>query len=166
MKYFILSLSAVILFALSCTKITSPVTQQQMLRNGKWKVSSGTTSNRNIGPKTVYNDTLLTTGCAADNYLVFGAGNAGTVNTGNNKCSATEPNTQNFYWDLLNNGNTLVVNNGDLFFGSPNVNATVSNFSQSGFTMKYYVYYTYPNPADTFRTLNDTIDVTLNLSNY
>ncbi len=166
MRYFILGLSAVMLFALSCTKVTSPVTQQQMLRTGKWKISSATFSNRNIGLKTVVNDTFLTNGCVADNYLVFGAGNAGVVNTGNNKCNASEPNTQNFYWDLINNGNTLDIYNATLAFETPSVIGTVSNFSQSGFTMKYYYWASVPDPNDIKHNINDTIDVTVNMSNY
>lgn len=169
MKYLILSLSVVLLLAAACTKVNTPVTQQDWLRVGKWKVATAKVHNKSksLNIDTTYSDTTLyqPNTCNADNYLVFGANYGGTVHTGSNKCYASEPDTSNFYWELVNNGNNMNIYNADVFFGIPSVVASVTNLTQSSFTLTYFYYLTFPDPANTYRTVNDTLTVTANFRN-
>lgn len=169
MKYLILSLSAVLLFAASCTKVTTPVTQQDWLRSGKWKITSAKAINKSVAfsISSTYADTTLYqyNSCNADNYLVFGANYGGTLYTGGNKCYASEPDNESFYWELVNNGNNLNIYNADVFFGTTSVVGKVTNFSRNNFTLAYSYYITLPDPTNSFRTVNDTIAVTANFSN-
>jgi hypothetical protein len=170
MKYFIFSLAAVLLFAASCTKINAPVTQQDWLRSGKWRVTNATIHNKSVAYKvdTTYTDASLydVKSCNADNTLVFGAVNGGTVNTGSNKCNVSEPDNQTFFWELLNDGKHLNIYNADLFFGITSVSAAVTNFSKNGFTLQYSYWAPVPDPSDpSFRTINDTVTVTANFTN-
>jgi hypothetical protein len=112
MKYFLLSLSAIVLLA-ACQKTPkNDVTRENILRNGKWKIASGSlVAKLQSGKDTTLNFPPMIPTCNQDDYLVFDSLYTGAVYGGATKCSPSEPDYIRFSWQLLNNGNTIVFNN-------------------------------------------------------
>jgi hypothetical protein len=112
MKYFLLSLSAIIFFT-ACQKTPKDtVSKENTLRSSKWKISSGTlTVKLPSGKDTSLSYLGLLPSCNQDDYLVFDSIYSGAVYGGSVKCSPSEPDYVRFTWQLLNNATVLSINN-------------------------------------------------------
>lgn len=117
MKYFLLSLSAIIMLA-ACQKTPkATVSKENTLRANRWKISSGTlTVKLPSGKDTTIPYVGLLPTCNQDDYLVFDSLDYGAVNSGSIKCSPSEPAEISFTWQLLNNNTILSINNAKNFF--------------------------------------------------
>jgi hypothetical protein len=120
-KYLILILPVLLIYA-ACGKKpgTSIQTRENMLRKGKWKMSSGTlTMKLPSGADTVLNYMNWIPSCRQDDYLVFDSGFVGAIFSGGTKCNASDPDSISFVWQLTNNQNYINLYNGfDFFYGA------------------------------------------------
>src|ERR1035438_5677028 len=113
MRYFFLSVSALLLFAACSKNPTMTATTQNILRTGKWQLSSGTVAVRKPnGLDTTLNYLLFIPTCYKDDYLVFDSLNYGQRYTGTNTCSPADPAYYTFSWQLQNNNTTINLYNG------------------------------------------------------
>jgi len=119
MKYLCLALSVVLIFAACNKKPTPTLTRVDMLRTGKWKLSSGTLSMRlPNGRDTTLNYLNYLPSCYSDDYFVFNTSTAGATFTGSNKCSAADADSIEFQWALSNDYNNISFYRGFTFVWS------------------------------------------------
>ena len=115
MKYFFLVLLAVALFA-ACNKTpTSTANRENILRNGRWKVTGGTlTVKKPNGKDTILNYTDWIPYCHKDDYIKFDSLMHAAIFPGPITCNAQEPDSIGFVWKLSNNENTIDLYDGFL----------------------------------------------------
>ncbi len=128
-----LTLSAILLFN-ACKKSKQNPSTSDILRTGKWMLSSGTVTVRNPnGKDTVLNYLKFIPVCYADDYLVFDSLNYGRRYTGAVTCSPADPSYFAFSWELTSNNTRMNLYNGfDNIYGivdtvQPFYNDTISN---------------------------------------
>ena len=162
MRYIVI-LALLVTGFVACKKTESTVSREDELRSGKWKMIAGTQRwDPAIGPDTVvhYYDSLAT--CRKDDFLVFGAGRAGTQNAGN-KCELSEADAIDFHWYLENNGNKINFYNAfQTFLNQEAVSAPFISYSSSEFTIRYFNLL--PNAVDT--ELRDTVTHTYTFQKF
>jgi hypothetical protein len=163
MKYCLLSLSLLILLV-SCQKTSDTTsTREDDLRNGKWKLVKMSVVYKVNYP--VPHDSTLPvtiTSCKEDDFLTFGPGFNGGINSGSSKCSPADPDITPFSWEPVNNDNGLNIYGAATMFGSNTINATLKNFTPGSFTLSYYT--TVQDPMVTTQT--DTITYNANMINF
>lgn len=117
MKYFFLALSALVILA-SCNKEPKvTANRENLLRAKKWKLSGGTiTVKKPNGKDTVLQYLTFLPDCYKDDYLKFDSMRYGTVFTSGTSCSAADPASHGFVWQLSNNDNSI-----DLYDGFNNI---------------------------------------------
>ena len=157
MKYLLLSLATVFLLA-SCSKPSDTKSREDMLRNGKWRVSGGTEKYKNInGHDTTVSILSMLQDCQKDNYMVFGQNYTGYANYGSNKCSPSEPDQTTFNWYLDDSKNNITFTNADALFGKTTLSTNFIDFSEGSFTLKYYfVVHIDPTNTDDTTTITET----------
>lgn len=106
MKQSLLLLLALFTIFIACNKTPDPQADTiTMLRTGKWKISSGTVTMR--GPNGVKAAQTYYPGlrkiCLRDDYIIFDSSNHATVYSGTSRCSAADPDSVGFIWQLKNN---------------------------------------------------------------
>lgn len=163
MKYCFLILSA-LLVVTSCEKVEDPVSYEDMLRDGKWRMEldaeHGLLVQRpKITPNplnikqvdTIYaissatnkmlDDTTYIRGfypeCQADDYLVFREGIIGALNTGELKCPQGEVAEIETQWGFKNNYTQMYIYNALTMFRTSDVLADIKEFSSDRFTITY-----------------------------
>lgn len=168
MKNLILPILGIVMFLASCEK-KAPVPapgREDMLRKGKWKIASGTVRLKmpnNLPGTTDY--VKVRELCLLDDYLKFDSLNYGFVGNGDTACSVADPDSVQFTWRLLDNGNTLQILNGfkirdsmteqivyntdmsryDVVFGPATtrkkdiLDGKLTDVSESSFTLNYYL---------------------------
>ncbi|MGN6566997.1 MAG: hypothetical protein ACTHJ0_03540 [Flavipsychrobacter sp.] len=163
MKYILLSLSLLLVMA-SCQKSSDPSpSKEDYLRNGRWEISKLTVTYKMTYPVTADSTTLATpTACHADDFLTFGPGYNGGINSGSNKCSPSDPDVIPFTWETLNNGANLNIYGAGAMFGTNTVNATLKNFTSRSFTLSFYT--TVANYFNANKT--DTITYNYSFTNF
>ena len=116
MRYFLVSLLTllVIFFFAACNKKPKvDASMENMLRNGKWKLSAGTVAVRKPNGKDTTLDYLLfIPDCYKDDYLVFDSLKYGRRYSGSNTCSPADPEYFVFSWQLRNNNTIMDLYNG------------------------------------------------------
>lgn len=163
MKYFLLSLSMLFLLA-SCQKTSDPSsTREDYLRNGKWKISKIAIVFK-VNYPVPHDSTIVgsVVSCKQDDFLTFGPGFNGGINSGSNKCSPADPDITPFSWEPVNNDNGLNIYGAATMFGSNTINATLKNFTPGSFTLSYYT--TMQDPITATQT--DTITYNVNMINF
>jgi hypothetical protein len=122
----------------SCKKAESPVTREDELRDGKWKMVTGTIrADPYSGLDTTYNYFATLPDCEKDDYLVFKTNFDGTQNSAS-KCSPAEPDEIQFRWELYNNATGINFWNAEqTFFGRSTLSAPIINYTSSRFTLRY-----------------------------
>jgi hypothetical protein len=119
MKYFSLAALLVLFAIASCNKTpTSTSTVESTLRNGKWKLSSGTLSMRLPNGKDTSLDyyNLIVPACHKDDYIDFSSGLYGGVFSNTIKCDASDPDSVGFAWTLSNNNTSISIYNSQNFY--------------------------------------------------
>jgi hypothetical protein len=110
MRYFLLGLSALVIFAASCNKKAPQATNtnENILRSGRWKVSGGSVTYKLPSGKDTDIRALnnLAT-CNQDDYLVFDSLFNAVIYSGGTKCNAASPDSVRFTWSLTNGGNGI-----------------------------------------------------------
>jgi hypothetical protein len=113
-KYFLLALSLVLIFT-ACNKTPTPQTpgKADILRTGKWKISSGTFIIRlPNGLDTTLDYMKFMSKCHQDDYIVFDSGMNAAIYNGATKCNPSEADHIPFLWKLTNNDNYMDLYNG------------------------------------------------------
>ena len=108
MRYFILSLSAILILAACNKKPSVSPSRSATLRVGKWKVSGGTIIKKLPSRR----DTTLqylswVTACHLDDYIRFDSLSKGYTYSGTDKCSLSDADSISFVWDMINAGTDL-----------------------------------------------------------
>jgi hypothetical protein len=118
MKYFIPILVALFVME-GCIQKTPSITpnKESMLRTGRWKVTSGTITQRKPnGWDTTLNYMLFVPSCHTDDYIRFDSLNHAYVYSNTIKCSQADPDSISFVWRLLNNDQNMDILNVFNFF--------------------------------------------------
>ncbi len=153
----LLSIAFIFVLFASCKKLESPVTREDELRSGRWKMSAGTIKvDAYMAIDTTYNYYDSLPECKKDDYMVFKTNYDATQNSGN-KCDESEPDEIQFRWALYDNGNGInfwYAN--ETFFGQPAISAPFINYTPSRFTIRYVQYYT----SQIDKTKKDTLTFT------
>jgi hypothetical protein len=113
-KFLLVALSVVLVFS-ACQRTPKPQTPSRadIMRIGKWKLSSGTlTIKLPSGKDTVMNYLNFITPCHLDDYIVFDSQMHGEVYSGSDKCNPVDPDYIPFVWQLVDNDNALDLYNG------------------------------------------------------
>lgn len=117
MKYLFLAMSALLILVACGKKPTSTPNRADILRTGKWKVSSGTiTVNLPNGRDTTLDYMTFIPACHRDDYILFDSGNAAAIYSGGSKCNAGDPDHIDFVWLLHRDNESLI----DLYGGFNN----------------------------------------------
>jgi hypothetical protein len=111
-KHFFLALSVVFLMV-SCSKSTNQTKgMPEMLRTGKWKITSATVKLRlPSGLDTTLNMFNFMPSCKTGVYLTFDTGFTGNMFTGT-PCNPSDPTNIYFQWQLSNNNTILHLYDG------------------------------------------------------
>ena len=119
MKYFFQTfLCILVLSACNKTPPAATPTVENMLRKGKWKMSSGTIHQKvPSGRDTSVSFNSLIPGCHADDYIVFDSGTHGRIYAGALVCSAADPEYIEFVWQLKNDNTISFYNCFSLLYG-------------------------------------------------
>ena len=149
MKYLFLTLSVMLIFFACNKKPTPTTTRYDMLKTGKWKMSSGTIAVKlPNGKDTTLNYFNYVPACHLDDYIAFNSNTTGAVFNGALKCSASDGDSTQFTWDLTDNYNTISLYRGFslIWYVVESVNPlTFDTTSQS------------PLVIDTVHGVNDTL---------
>ena len=87
--------------------------RENLLRTGKWKLTSGTIKVKKPNGKDTTLDYLkFIPDCYKDDYFVFDSLDYGKRYTGTNTCSAADPEYFVLHWRLKGSGNTIDLYNG------------------------------------------------------
>lgn len=137
MKYPLIGLVTLIFFA-ACNKVDTPVSREDELRDGKWKLNVATLRyDPYSGTDTVYNLLGAMPDCKHDDYLVFKMNYIGSQNSGSSKCDGSDPDEVEFRWELYNNGDAIQFWNAEeTFFGTSGFKAEFFNYTTSRFTLR------------------------------
>lgn len=140
MKYCLLLMAAILAFT-SCEKLEVPESREDMLRQGKWRLTAASVRYKDpiTGGDSTQNGLPLE-GCDVDNFIVFRENFLGAVNYGANKCAQQAADEVPFNWQLTDNGNKINIYNAEAAFGTSDVNGTFNSFSSSTFTMQYMLF--------------------------
>ena len=115
MKYCILALSVIILFA-SCSKTPNPqaTSKEELLRAGKWKISGGTVRGKlpsGLDTTVSYLSFVLPLAWQ-DDYIKFDSNGYAKVYSGALKIDPSQPDYQSFLWKFNSNQTTIDFYNG------------------------------------------------------
>jgi len=149
MKYLFLALSVVLIFD-ACNKTPTPtLTRLDMLRSGKWTLSSGTlVMKQPNGKDTTLNYLNFLPSCYGGKYMVFNGGTTGAVFAGSTKCSPADPDSTQFQWAFSNNYNNISFYRGFTLVWS--VLETINPIKFDTITQS-------PLELDTIHGVNDTL---------
>lgn len=113
MKYFLLALTAVLLFA-SCEKNpTVTPNRENLMRAKKWRISGGTLRVRKPnGIDTNLEYLRFVDSCYLDDYIKFDSLNFGNLFSGDTRCNAADPTARFFTWRLYNNDKYIDLSDG------------------------------------------------------
>jgi hypothetical protein len=144
MKYCLLILSVIVALA-ACKKVETPKSRSEMLRDGKWMLSENVLK----GTRLFKNDTAIKYDslrlkdmpeCRMDDYLEFREYGEGALNTGAVKCPQGETSEVALRYGFSSNDMRMFIYGaGDMFYGNNDVNAEVESFSETNFTISYFV---------------------------
>src|SRR4051812_30832409 len=119
MKNLFTTLSVLLLLS-ACTQQRPTITpgREDMLRKGKWKVSSGKITFKLPSSKdtTVDYYNFIMPVCHQDDYIIFDSLYKAAIYAGATKCNPGEADFIPFKWRLINNGNNI-----DLYDGFNNI---------------------------------------------
>lgn len=120
MKKLLLSLSALLIFALSCNRPSSTaINVTGILKTGKWKISTATiTMKLPSGKDSTLDFIQFIPKCHQDDYIKFDSLNHGAIYNNGVSCSVADPDSISFIWQLKNNNNNMDLYNGFFFIDS------------------------------------------------
>lgn len=157
MKYRLLFALVAILAIAACNKTpTTTNTTASILTTGSWKLSSGTVAlKKPNGVDTTINYlSVIVPSCHSDDYIKFYSNLSGAEYPGTTVCSAAEPDSVSFGWQLTTN--TLNIYNSQNFYYS--VVETVLGYhfdtvSVSPLVLDSLNFGTYPSEIDSIHNL-------------
>lgn len=135
MKKLLLFVAIIVSFA-SCTKTNSASVANDILRNGKWKITAYTSKYTYMGSDVVTDLYAAFPDCKSDDYLAFSDAFNGTQFTSTKKCGA-ESDEVPFQWEVKNNNKTLMLNNATYTVGQEYIEATITKINSLSFTISY-----------------------------
>jgi len=135
MKKILLFVAILISFA-SCTKTNTASVANDILRNGKWKITAYTAKVNYMGTDVVTDIYASFPDCKSDDYIVFSDAFNGSQFTATKKCGA-ESDELPFQWSVKNNNKTLMLNNATYTIGQEYIEATITKINSLSFTISY-----------------------------
>ncbi|MCD6011285.1 MAG: hypothetical protein K0Q79_1147 [Flavipsychrobacter sp.] len=120
MKNFLIFTLAIVAIVTACNRAPTPKpNKQDMLRSGKWSISSGRVIIKlPNGKDTTLNYLDYLPFCRRDDYMVFHEGQTAAIFTASNKCSPADPDSTYFNWYFSNNETNLSMYHGfDFIYG-------------------------------------------------
>jgi hypothetical protein len=147
-------ISCALIILSACNKADTPLSRQEELRNGKWKVTSGSVRiDPFSGADVVKTYADYTADCKEDDYLVFLANYDGEQNSGSSKCGASDAETVQFRWQLFDNDKGIyLLNANETFFEEETIKADFINYATGRFTIRHTRYVlspAFPGEVDT-----------------
>jgi hypothetical protein len=114
MKYFLLALTATLLFIASCEKSpTVTPNRENLLRAKNWRISGGTLRVRKPnGIDTNLEYLRFVDSCYLDDYIKFDSLYFGSIFTNDIRCNPADPTSRAFTWRLTNNDKFIELNDG------------------------------------------------------
>src|SRR5690606_1105381 len=109
MNRLILTLGSLLLLLAACSKTDSPVSAEEDLRSGTWRRTSGKVTikdplTRGDSTKDYFSDQPA---CRRDNSMTFRVNFEGTLDLGAERCTAGEPDTKSFTWQINEDGKRM-----------------------------------------------------------
>jgi hypothetical protein len=97
-----------LLFIAACSKKDKGPNKTDLLTNGSWKLTASELDDDANG---TYEIDVLSgaSACFLDNFVTFYNGGQMVSDEGPTKCDINDPQTENFSWQLSNDGNQLTV---------------------------------------------------------
>lgn len=140
MRYSLLVIITLLFFT-ACDKVEVPASNQEMLRNGKWRLKLSYVEYYVQADMAYKLDTVFKQKCQEDDYIIFRENFDGAHIPGEEICDASETVEMPFRWGLTDNDTKMFIYDGASFFGT-DVNADFMDFSGSEFTLKFDTYTT------------------------
>jgi hypothetical protein len=164
MGRFSLCMLSMLVFFAACTKTTTPLSREEEIRGGRWKVLNGTVRlDPNVGKDTVYSFGNYTTPCKRDDYFVFLENYNAEQRPGDTACSPADAESIPFRWQLFDDDKGIYfLNATETFFGESTVKANFVNYYKGRFTIRYVKYLI--DPVDI--TKADTLTFTTTYTKY
>jgi len=130
-------LSTLLVLFTACNKADTPASSEDMIRGGQWKRSSLKFNLHNPdGSTTTTDGYVLLPECVKDNTLEFKVNYVGTE-TKNAKCSAGDPDANEFNWEIYNSGKNIRIYNADETFSTNSVNGEILSLSANLLSFRY-----------------------------
>lgn len=123
-------------------KVEEQPSPEDSLRGGAWHRTSikETFKSPASGKDTTIDVTDQVPDCVDDNRLQFNTNHDGVEQRGGNKCSAGDPDTAPFYWEMINAGTGLHIYNADeTFLGNNGINADILTLTTNALTFRYRI---------------------------
>lgn len=140
MKYCLLIATAITLLATSCNKPDTVENTQDRLRAGTWRQTGGNYSyyDAGIGRDSITEYWSTVESCVKDNTFQFKEVYEGIQNLGAEKCSAGEPESKPFHWQLTKNDTHLLIYNaGETFQEVDDIDARILTLSGDRMVLQY-----------------------------
>ena len=146
MKKVIVSALALPLILFSCKPKEKEKEKDQMLKEGKWKITKLALSNSN-GTQDLYG---AMSDCDKDNFYFFNADNSFSLDESTLKCNASDPQTTtDGRWALEQNNTKLVLKESTIFGVKGDENLNVVSITTSSIEFSKDTTITLPAPLGT-----------------
>lgn len=141
MNRIVLTLGSMMLLFAACTKPDDPVSIEDDLRSGVWRRTSGKVTYKD--PATKGDSTMDympgVSDCRKDNAMEFKENFDGKMLLGDNHCTAGEPQTKPFTWQVTNNGQKLLLYGVSDYFPQNDIAADIVTQTLGYLTIRYQV---------------------------
>ena len=135
----LLILAVLALSFAACNKADETESPEDKLRGGQWRRNSLRVTYRFGTKDTTVDGLKLLDSCKRDNSLEFKANHLGTEHR-NYRCSAGDPETYDFEWEVYNSGaNMRIYTLQETFSGKP-IDAAIQELSSNQLSLRYQLY--------------------------
>jgi hypothetical protein len=141
MNRFILALGSSLMLFAACTKGEDPVSIEEDLRSGVWRRTSAKMTYKD--PATGGDSTLdylaLQPDCRKDNAMEFKENFDGQMDLGTKECTSGEPQTKKFTWQVVGDGQKLLLYGVEDYFPQNDITADIVSRTLGYMTIRYKV---------------------------
>ncbi|MES2479479.1 MAG: DUF5004 domain-containing protein [Bacteroidota bacterium] len=131
MKKFIVAILLLNVLFVSCKKKEKEPTKEELLTNGKWKLTSASAAGGLYDLMTAFKD------CQKDNTFTFNSDKSITVDEGASKCSDTaKQSTTDGKWALTSNNTKMTISGDKITAGFGDLTGDIVKIEASTFQIK------------------------------